>query len=150
MKKHFIFLVLIAAAMSCMKDEKCRETPYPVSQFENEYGCTDTKHSLKIDLLNAVKIIRDKATYDNEVGGDCHPDINFDAYDLVIGRQVTDNINDTITYELKNTCPDNVLTLTVNMIQSPAAGPDTLIYHALVQKLQSQGNMTVNLLLTEE
>ncbi|HKK41994.1 MAG TPA: hypothetical protein VJ963_06270, partial [Bacteroidales bacterium] len=139
MKKHLLLIALLAASMSCIKKEECRETPYPLFSFESDYGCANTKHSLNIDLLNTVKIIRDQAAYDAEVSGECHPDINFDVYNLVIGRQVTDNINDTITYELKNTCPGNELMLTINLIQSPAAGPDTLTYHALVQKLEYQG-----------
>jgi hypothetical protein len=149
MNKRLIFLFILAAVISCMKQEDCRETPYPVSQFESEYGCKDTKHTLHINMLNNVKIIRDKSTYDAEVYGDCHPEINFDAYDLVIGRQVTDNLNDTITYEMKNTCPGNELMLTINLIQSPAAGPDTVTYHALIQKLDYSGNLIVNLLLSQ-
>jgi hypothetical protein len=150
MNKGLIFLVMLGVLFACMKQEECRETPYPVSQFDSDFGCYDTKHTLKINMLNTVKVIGDKATYDAEVTGDCHPDVNFDAYDLVIGRIVTDNINDTITYEMKNTCPDNELTLTVNLVQSSAAGPDTLTYHALVQKLQYQGGLILNLLLTQE
>jgi hypothetical protein len=150
MKKYIIILTALLSIVSCNKKDNCIETQMTTKQFDSEYGCSDSKNTLKIDLVNNVTVIRDKTTYDSEVSGGCHPEIDFSVYDLVIGKQSIDYPNDTITYDLRNACPDNILTLTVNLIQSSVAEKDTVVYHALIPKIEDQGNLTVNLILTQE
>jgi hypothetical protein len=150
MKKYIIILTALLSIVSCNKKDNCKETQMATKQFDSEYGCSDSKHTLKIDLVNNVTIIRDKTTYDSEVSGGCHPVVDFTVYDLVIGKQSTEFLNDTITYDLRNACPDNTLTLTVNIIQSSVAEKDTVVYHALIPKIEDQGNLTVSLILKQQ
>lgn len=88
-----------------------------------------------IDITNTYTIIRSKETYDAIVTGDCHPPIDFSIYDLVIGKQSSGNENDTIKYDLRRTCPDNELTLNVDIIKSLMTRPDNVVYHAVIPKL---------------
>ncbi len=143
MKNRIIILAVLLIIVSCNKKDNCKEVLMSTMQFDNEYGCTDTKYNLKVDLVNSAIIIRDKAAYDSEISGDCHPTIDFSAYDLVIGKQSTDNMNDTILYDLRTTCPDDKLTLTVNIVQKDITGADTVVYHALIPKLTDNGTLNV-------
>jgi len=126
----FTFLLLI---FSCSEKDNCNDLLFIVKQF----GCEYTKYStfLYIDLRNDYTIIRSQESFDSLVSGKCHPEINFSQYDLVIGRQSSPNLNYTIEYDLRRVCPDNKLTLTINIIQSDATQPDNVTYHALIPKL---------------
>jgi hypothetical protein len=134
----FLFCILI----SCKKNN-CDEKTITTKHLESEYGCVNTKHSLVIDLVNDCKIIRSKEAYDSEVSGTCHPDIDFSLFDLVIGKQASGNWNDTILYDYRTACPDNELTLTVDIIQSAMTTPDNVVYHALIPKLGNEKTLNI-------
>ena len=135
----FFFLVMLSGC------DKCKEKTMSAKHFESEYGCTDTKHTLIIDLTDAGMIIRSKEEFDSKVSGICHPDIDFALYDLVIGKQSTANEVDTILYEYGTLCPDDELTLSVDIVQSLITTPDEVVYHALLPKLGDGEDLTVNL-----
>ena len=135
MKYSILISVLLVCILSCKKKDSCKEELMVTKNLEIDYGCQNTKHTLNIDLNNEAKLIRSKETYDSEESGICHPEIDFSSYDLVIGKQTSGNLNDTILYDLRKTCPDNELTLTVDMIQSALTQPDNVTYHALIPKL---------------
>jgi hypothetical protein len=118
---------------------------FSVKHFETEYGCQETKHNLSILLTDSCTIIRSKADFDSKVTGICHPDIDFSLYDLVIGKKTSSNQNDTIIYDLRKTCPDNQLTLTVEIVQSDLTQPDNVTYHALIPKLGNNESLSITI-----
>ncbi|MCJ7821298.1 MAG: hypothetical protein MUP53_08850 [Bacteroidales bacterium] len=126
----FLFIIL-----SGCENDKCKENILPTKHFENEFDCVDTRHNLSIDLTDNCTVIRSTQSYDDEVSGICHPEVNFSFYDLAIGKQATAKQVDTIYYDLRIKCPENELTLTVDIIQSAVALPDNVVYHALIPKL---------------
>ncbi len=145
MKNVIIICVVFTCILSCKKDS-CKEEPIIAKHFEAEYGCVNTKHGLNIDLVNNFTVIRSTDAYDSQVSGTCHPEIDFSSYDLIIGKQSSAYLNDTITYDYKRACPDMELTLSVDIIQSSQIQPDTVVYHALVPKIGDQE--TLNLMIT--
>jgi hypothetical protein len=96
-----------------------------------------------VDLENSGNLIRSKEAYDSEVTGPCHPDIDFTKFDMIIGKQSSDNVNDTILYDYRSACPDNELTLTVDIIQSDVTGPDNVVYHAIIPKLGDEETLYI-------
>ena len=143
MKKTILISAILIFFLSCSKKDNCNEEQLLTKHFEMEYGCPDTKFTLQINLTNDAKIIRSTEEYDAQVSGSCHPAVDFSAYDLVIGRQSTGNYNDTILYDLKRTCPDKELLLTVDVIQSDLTMPSTVTYHALIPKLGDEEKLNV-------
>ena len=121
----------------------CEEMVLEVESFESLYGCSNTKHKLKIDIHNDYLLIRTQTDFDNLVAGDCHPNIDFDNYDLVIGQQSSGNENDTIIYNLMQTCPGNDVLLTIGVYQGWATRPDNVTYHALIPKLRNTKDLDV-------
>jgi hypothetical protein len=144
MKYSIVVIAFIIGISSCNKND-CKEELKPLKHFESESGCENTKHTLAIALHNNCTIIRSKNSYDSQVTGTCHPDIDFSIYDLVIGKQSSGNRNDTIMYDLRKTCPKGELTLTVDIIQSAITLPDSVVYHALIPKLGDEETLNVNI-----
>jgi hypothetical protein len=145
MKKVIILSVIILSILSCKKEDDCEEVLLDVKNLETDYGCRNTKHTLVIDLINEVKIIRSMEDYDGEVSGPCHPDINFSENDLIIGKHILNNVNDTITYDYRRACPGENLTLTVELTQFATSLPDTVVYHAIIPKLDDGESVDINL-----
>lgn len=56
----------------------------------------------------------------------------------VIGRQCTDNENDTILFDYRTVCSDGEPTITFDIIQSDATRPDNVVYHAINPKLGNE------------
>ena len=133
-KLYFLSIILVIVVNSCKKND-CNEVIIMQKHLESDYGCTDTRHTLVINLQNDGTIIRSRADYDSQVTGTCHPEIDFSKYDLIIGAQSTGNVVDTIYYDYRIKCPDDELTLTVDIIQSAATTPDNVVYHAIVPKI---------------
>lgn len=139
MKNIILVLALLIVSMACNQIKDCEEIQLTTHHFD----CEMTWNS--IDIQNDFIIIRSKETYDTKVTGDCHPTIDFSLYDLVIGKQSSGNENDTIKYDLRRTCPDNDLILTVDIFQSAATRPDNVVYHALIPKLRDEETITVKI-----
>jgi len=119
---------------SCNKND-CKEELRSTKHFESEFGCVNTKYDLLINLNNSVTVIRNKDDYDTKVLGTCHPEIDFTAYDLIIGKQATTYRNDTILYDFRIACPEDELTISVNIIQSDVNVADAVVFHAMIPKL---------------
>jgi len=132
----FVFLIIIS---SCNDKDDCKDMELIVEQIE----CIESKYTLQIDINNDYTIIRSKDAYDNKVSGVCHPSIDFSKYDLVIGKKSSGNENDTIKYNLIRTCPDKIMILTIEIIQSGATRPDNVVYNALIPKLGDEETLEV-------
>ena len=145
MKRTIIISVFLACILSCSKKDDCKEELLTSKHFESDYGCDNTKHTLIIDLTNDFTIIRSKEIYDSKVSGTCHPEIDFSLYDLIIGKQTSPNLNASILYDFRRVCPKNELTLTVDIIQSPATQPDNVVYHALIPKLGDEETLNIKI-----
>jgi hypothetical protein len=126
---------------SCNKKEDCQDTLLAVEHLD----CENSKYSMNIDLNNNYTYIRSKEEYDAMVTGTCHPDIDFSNYDMIIGKQSSGNLNDTIYYDLRRTCPENTLTLNIEILQSIMTTPDNVTYHALIPKLGDEETIFVNI-----
>ena len=143
MKSSLIFNIILLSILASCKKDNCNEVILTAEHFESEYGCENTKYSLEIIRQNNGKIIRSKAEYDAQIIGPCHPDIDFSRYDLVIGSQSSSNEIDTIFYDYRSACPNNELTLTVDIIQSLTTRPDNVVYHALIPKLGDEETLHI-------
>jgi hypothetical protein len=143
MKNTILLSAFLICILSFCKKDTCKEELIVIKHFETDYGCPDTKFILQIDLTNNCTIIRSKEAYDGQVTGACHPAIDFSVYDLVIGKQSTGNSVDTILYDLRRTCPEKQLTLTVDIVQSALIQPATVTYHALIPKLGDEESLKI-------
>jgi hypothetical protein len=141
MKIQIILLAVLMFLSSCNKKEDCQDIILTVEQL----SCEDSKYSLNIDLSNNYTYIRSNEKYDLLVTGTCHPEIDFSHYDLIIGKQASGNENDTIYYDFRRTCPENRLTLNIEILQSDLTRPDNVTYHALIPKLGDEETIFVNI-----
>lgn len=141
MKNWLIIYSLIVIFIACDPKDECQDVKLPVSHLE----CENVRYSPQVDINNNYVIIRSSEIYDTQVKGDCHPVIDFTRFDLLIGRQASGNEVDTILYDLRRTCPDETLTLSVDIVQSGATRPDNVVYHALIPKLGDEETIRVKI-----
>jgi hypothetical protein len=145
MKSVYIVSLFLVCLFSCDKKDDCKAGAIAIKNFETDYGCKNTKYSLQINLNDDITVVRSKESYDSVVSGNCHPDIDFSLYDLVIGILPLSNSNDTITYYLSRTCPGLKLDLSIKLIQLSDNKPSTIVYHAIIPKLQDSEYLNIQL-----
>lgn len=146
MKKIIFLCVLIFSFVACSGDDDgCRNKILPNTNLESEYGCTNTKYSLDIDLKNDNTIIRNQASFNELVMGSCHPLIDFVTYDLIIGKKGLNSGNDTIEYKLIQNCKTSNLELTVSFYQNRLTAAPNVTYHALIPKITGQQKIDVEI-----
>ncbi|MBG8556001.1 hypothetical protein [Hymenobacter guriensis] len=149
--KHIFTLTLSAltslalhSCIPCDGDmEPCANTPIPVTSLEKEYGCTNTPRQLSVALSQTYTIIRSQAEFEQQVTGECRPQIDFTKYDLVIGNQGSTSGSSTITYSYQRECETGQLQLSVLFTPGMTNDAPILTYHALVPKLAPTETVSV-------
>lgn len=140
-----ITAILLVAFMffSCSNDDQCSPITIDITSLEDEYGCVNTPYQMDIDLSEEFLIIRSQDVFDNLVTGTCTPQIDFDAFDLLIGKKGLPNGFDSIDYDgLVKNCDNGQLYLTITFVLNATTEAPNATYHALVPKLQA--NETIN------
>lgn len=136
--KQRIVLIFFLLIFACDKEEKeCTLLMHVLlPSVEEIYGCGDTRYSLEIDLNDRHELIRTKSVYDEKVTGTCHPAIDFEKYDLLIGKKGLQSGNQSISYALKKSCAGDE-TLMVTFHQNISAEAPNVTYHVLLPKSES-------------
>ena len=135
---------LFTGCVTCGGDtEPCIDAVLPTTSLEKEYGCPDTRRQLTIALNQTYTVIRSQAEFDRLVTGNCHPQIDFAQYDLVIGNKGRASGSSAITYSYSRSCEAGQLKLLVKFTQSMTNDAPILTYHALVPKLAPQETVQV-------
>lgn len=137
--RNVLIIMSLMITLSCNDKDECQDIQLAVEHID----CINSKYALQIDLNNNYTIIRSKDAYDNKVSGTCHPSIDFSKYDLIIGKKSSGNENDTIKYNLRRTCLNKKMILTIDIIQSDATRPDNVTYNALIPKLGADETLEV-------
>lgn len=162
MKQLFAFagsLAITALMSGCVTctGRPCASPELPVRSLESEYGCPDTRRQLNVNLSQTHTVIRSQADFDRLVTSSCQPRIDFNAYDLVIGKKELPSGNSGIMYTLRRDCKTNQVLLRArhkqctptcclycetNQVllrvvfqQNLTAEAPSITYHALVPKL---------------
>ncbi|MFT2010487.1 hypothetical protein ACMA1I_17565 [Pontibacter sp. 13R65] len=158
MKKRIALLPVLSLLIlsACDKEPDCQYQRLPVTSFEKEYGCSNTLYEMDVKLpLDQPhighKIVSSQSQYDSLVTSTtCNPQIDFSAYDLVIGKVMTDREFSSAEYVLRNPCSSDTLSLVVvlnNSTQSPTIISSTT-YSALIPKLSNNHVIDVTISYT--
>jgi len=149
MKTNFIYLIMILGLLiissceSSNSNNDCTPQALPVKSLETEYGCVNTKYQLNnIVLGDNYIIIRNQNEFNNwtdDLG--CRPEIDFDTYDLILGKKQLTSGNQSIQYQYMDNCTEKKLTVT--FIQDATMVAPVLIYHALIPKLANNEQVVV-------
>lgn len=145
---NYLILMVSIVIFSCNNDDGvCTDINVSTTSLESEYGCTNTKYQMDIDLSNDFMIIRNQADFNALVTGSCLPSIDFDTYDLVIGKQSFASGNTSIEYLLVEDCETANQNLTVTFYQNATAVAPNLTYHALIPKLDDGQVLNVEIVV---
>ncbi|WP_298903036.1 hypothetical protein [uncultured Psychroserpens sp.] len=146
MRKFIVVILSFVLVSSCSDDDQCSPVVLDITSLENEYGCINTPYQMDIDLTEEFIIIRSQEVFDDLVTGNCMPQIDFTAYDLLIGKKGLTNGFDSIVYDgLVKNCENGQLSLAVTFTLNATAEAPNVTYHALVPKLGVNDIINVSL-----
>ncbi len=146
---NILFILGALIMMSCSSDDECSNTEITLTDLEAEYGCESTKYQMDIDLSDDFTIIKNQSSFENLVSGSCNPQVEFDRFDLIIGKQVVNTGNVSLDYQLNKDCNSNQLKLTVTAKQGLTTVVENLTYHVLVPKLTDGESVQVEIAIEE-
>lgn len=118
MKNFHIVIVLIITNffLSCNDpDNPCyNDLSNKVGTVESIYNCTNTVSTIELSTNDQYKIITNTEDYDALVEGDCHPNIDFTQYNLIIGSIFNESKINLKKYTFIKSCEPNDYKLTIN------------------------------------
>lgn len=128
--------------IGCLPKEECFANEIDTQSIDNVYGCEGTHNKLKIKDGKNFYLIKNQEDFLAAVEAECSFEIDFDKYDLVIGKKfqfIPHRI------ELYKTCDNNfIFQVSDNKESSPEKR--FYVYHALVVKgiLTSKSNIIIS------
>ena len=140
-----ISILTIVTLVGCENEDECKNTTLKIESLENLYGCSDTRYGLECRLDNDYEIIRSQQKFQNFTTGTCRPEIDFQSYDLIVGKKGLTSGNSSIEYDLIKDCQKNIKILTVTFNQNMTTVAPNLTYHALVPKLGDEETIRVDI-----
>lgn len=134
------YLLCFLAAFACTAcndrdNEDCDPSYVEVRSLEEEYGCPATPFGISVDVEDDFIIISSQDEYDALVSGTCNAVVDYEVYDLIIGRQQTTGTLTEINYTYRRVCPGNRFELVVVILTTSSPSTPILTYHALVPKI---------------
>ena len=146
LKQLGLVFVLVILGWACDNDDDGHSgcdlpAPYGINSLENAYDCENTENDMDINLNDTHVLIRTQAEFDNLVTGTCMPQIDFDMYDLLIGKQALTNGLDQIIYAA--TACDGTVYLEVRFRLNATDIAPNVTYHSLLEKIPNDFNLEV-------
>lgn len=136
-------LSLLSSCESSNSSNDCTPQELPVKSLETEYGCVNTKYTLANSVQgNNYVIIRNQNDFNTITDSPaCRPEIDFETYDLILGKKQLTSGNQSIQYQYIDNCTEKVLTVT--FVQDATLVAPTVVYHALIPKLNPNEQINV-------
>ena len=129
--------------VSCDKENECENLVLITESLENLYDCPDTRYGLECRMDNDYEIIRSQQSFLDFTTGTCRPEIDFQSYDLIVGKKGLTSGNSSIEYNLIDDCQEVIKILTVTFNQNITTVVPNLTYHVLVPKLGDEETIRV-------
>lgn len=143
--KKIVLIAVLGLFYSCSSSNNsdCEPAALPVTSLEAEYGCVNTKYTLANSVQgNNYIIIRNQADFNTITDSPgCRPEIDFETYDLILGKKQLTSGNQSIQYQYMDNCTEKVLKVT--FIQDATLVAPTVVYHALIPKLNPNEQINV-------
>lgn len=136
-------LIIGFSACSNDEDEACGTAA--VESLENLYNCENTANNMDFTFSSTHEIIRTQGRFDSVILGNCKPIIDFATYDIIVGEETLSSGIDSVSYNYKLPCNGVDGILEVNFVGNATTVAPTLTYHALIPKLGSAENVSVDI-----
>ncbi len=138
-----ILITILLISCSTNDDSGCFVSDIDYTNLEAAYSCENTKYLVDIDLQDTFVLINSQAEFDAQITGTCMPQIDFETYTLIIGKQGLANGNTSISYDYINDCEIDTNTLTVTFTQNATTEAPNITYHILSPKIAESTTVEV-------
>lgn len=124
-------------------DPGCFVSDINFTNLESAFDCENTENLLEIDLQDTFTLINTQADFEGQTSGPCAPEIDFENFTLIIGKQSLANGNSSISYDYTNDCATNSNTLNVTFNQNATTEAPNITYHILSPKIEEGTTLEV-------
>ena len=130
MRKNKVILVffILFTFLSCNDDDNAYvHTQVEFKNIDDLYNCEEIYLNLNVIGTNEFYLIKDEEAFNNYVTSNCAFDINFNQYNLIIGKSgYLPN-----RYDFYKSCDNNFI---LNVISLPNTQSGIYTYHVLIKK----------------
>jgi hypothetical protein len=148
MKNLILIFSILLLTVSCKKQSTntCDPGLVPYKSLYSEYGCSLFVDDTNINYATFV-IIKNQTDFDNTIIRNCSPNIDFDIYDLVIGRKQFASGIDSIDYAIFKNCENNRIDINATVTRLDSDDAPEIVYSCLLPKLQLNEAVNVNFII---
>lgn len=137
--RNLILILYILVLIGCRNEGNVLINSYEMktvnsNHLEALYNCPDTRFTMDINLKDTFTLIRDQQSFDKLVTGNCKPSIDFNSYNLIIGKKILFSGNESIQYDLKESLDKKSLNINVIFFQNITSVISNITYHVLIPK----------------
>lgn len=149
MKQLLLLFSLSVFTIACKKtaevtlETPCQEGGVSLGSLESQYGCNNTKYGLHLNGTDSVKIIRSQQEFEANVTGNCLPAIDFNMFNLIIGKKQLTSDNNTIEYSAVRECDPRTIKLEVYITNNIGLAAPVVTWHSLLPKLADDETVDV-------
>ena len=146
MKKVFwtFMTCLLITVVSCTEEEPCQSGDLPIKDLE-ELSCINVPFNVEVATDKEFELIRSQSDYDRLITGTCDATINWNKYDLVIGKVGLSSGLATIKKQLVADCGSNRILLTFTINTNLAASAPFVTFDAIIPKLDNADDFFVSI-----
>lgn len=149
--KIFFFIFLLINNGCCNNDDDVCLTDISnkTTNIESLYGCQNSAINFQLNPISTYKIITNETDYNNFVTGICHPNIDFEHYNLIIGTIGSSKELITLNYNFYQSCENNIYKLNLNVKYGNELNTQTFYYfNVLVPKSYFIEYLKLNISIT--
>ncbi len=141
---RIICFILFAAFVGCGSEDDCNNNTQDVLCLD-DFGCPNAAFQVSIESQQEFQLIRNQEDFDIMVFTRCGVQIDWDAYDLVIGTvRLTSGLSNIQKRSTKNCITNqNLLDIVINTNISTSAA--TITWQAVIPKLDDNESLFVDI-----
>lgn len=135
-------IVVILFASACSITGPCLDKDIQFENLETLYGCHHTVYQMDADLEEDYVIISSQKEFEELVSGSCQPEIDFESYNLLLGKKHLSSAVSKVDYNVRLDCKGEYQ-VTVTFYQTWLAEAPNATYHVLIPKKVDTSKISV-------
>ena len=141
----YILCLLLGSITGCTDNNQCEAGNQAVKSLQ-DFGCSNVAYNVDVFSANEYALIRSEEEYNQNVEASCQPNVDWNNYDLIIGKQQLSNGLERIERNLVVNCSTNQLTLQFTFYLSITQIAPEITFDAMIPKMMDNQDLYVELI----